>query len=211
MSRYLTELIGTFFLVLAIGFTAVSGSSLAPLTIASMLMVMVYMGGHVSGAHYNPAITIGVYVRGKLDASEVVPYIVAQVVGAILAAVIVLWIGGATFAPAPGPGVGVIRALLAEIVMTFALVLVVLHAATHPATEGNSYYGLAIGFALGAGVFTVGPLSGGALNPAVGIGPILVNTFAGGGSLADLWLYLVGPIAGGLGAAAVFKVQLRAQ
>jgi len=208
VSRYLTELIGTFFLVLSIGFTAVSGTSLAPLAIGSMLMVMVYMGGHVSGAHYNPAVTLAVHARGKLDSSDVLPYILAQLLGGVLGSVLVLWVTGLTFAPAPGPGVGAVSALLAELALTFALVLVILNVATHPDTAGNSYYGLAIGFTVTAGAFTVGPVSGGVFNPAVGVGPILVHALAGGGGLGDLWLYLVGPVLAGYAAAAVFRVQL---
>lgn len=208
MSRYLTELIGTFFLVLSIGFTAVSGSSSAPLAVGSMLMVMVYMGRHVSGAHYNPAVTLAVYARGKLDTSDVVPYILAQLAGAVLASLLVLWMTGLTFAPAPGPGVGAVSALLAELVLSFALVLVFLNVVTHPDTAGNSYYGLAIGFTVAAGAFAVGPVSGGAFNPAVGIGPIAIEAIAGGGGLGNLWLYLVGPVVAGYAAAAVFRVQL---
>ncbi len=208
MERYLTELIGTFFLVLTIGFTALSGIPSGPLAIGSVLMVMVYMGGHVSGAHYNPAISLGVFLRGKLSAADLGAYMVAQFAGAILAALAVLWITGQTFAPAPGVGVGAGAAVAAEAIFTFALVLVVLNVATHPATEGNSYYGLAIGFTVLAGAVAVGGLSGGAFNPAVGVGPILIDAFLGGGTLGHIWYYLVGPFLGGIVAAAVFRMQL---
>jgi aquaporin Z len=208
VSRYLTEMIGTFFLVLSFGFAAVSGTSQAPLAIGSMLMVMVYMGGHVSGAHYNPAVTLALHARGKLDTSDVIPYILAQLAGAALASLLVLWVTGRTFAPAPGPGVGALPALLAELVLSFALVLVFLNVTTHPDTTGNPYFGLAIGFTVAAGMFAVGPVSGGAFNPALGIGPIVIEAIAGGGGLGNLWLYLVGPVAAGYTAAAVFRVQL---
>lgn len=207
MSRYVTELIGTFFLVFAIGMTVIDGTAMAPLAIGSMLMVMVYMGGHVSGAHYNPAVTIAVWLRGAMLRADVVPYIAAQVFGAWLAASAVNLITGRTFAPAPGAGYGLGPVLLAEILVTFALVLVILHVATADDMKGNSHYGLAIGFTVAAGAFAVGGVSGGAFNPAVGIGPILVDTLMGGGSFSDLWIYIVAPVLGGLGAVPVFRLQ----
>ena len=207
MARYVTEMIGTFFLVFVIGLTAVGGSAMAPVAIGSVLMVMVYMGGRVSGAHYNPAVSIAVYMRGALEKSELVPYIASQLLGAWLAAGAVLLITGSTFAPAPGADYGTIAVLLAEGLMTFALVLVILNVATLPATEGNSYYGLAIGFTVLAGAFAVGPVSGGAFNPAVGFGPVLVDVIAGDGPLTNLWMYIVGPIGGGLLAVPVFRMQ----
>ena len=82
MNRYVTELIGTFFLVFTIGMTAVLATAAAPLAIGATLMVMVYMGGHVSGAHYNPAVTLGVFLRGAMEKADVVPYLGAQILGA---------------------------------------------------------------------------------------------------------------------------------
>jgi len=207
MGRYLTELIGTYFLVFTIGFAVTSGIAAAPIAIGCALMIMVYMGGHVSGAHYNPAVTIAVYMRGAASKSDVAPYIAAQILGSVLAALTVQFVTGETFAPAPGSGYGVPAVVLAEFLATFALVLVILNVATSKATEGNSYYGLAIGFTVLAMAYAVGPVSGGAFNPAVGVGPILVDTILGGGSAADVWIYLVGPIAGGVAAVPVFRMQ----
>lgn len=208
MNKLLTELIGTFFLVLTIGLVVSSGTPLAALAIGSALTVMIYMGGHISGAHYNPAVTLGVMMRGKIESAEAIKYMGAQVVGALLAAFASLHLtGGDMFAPAPGNGVSVPMVLLAELLFTFALVLVVLQTATNDKTAGNSYYGLAIGFTVMVGAFAVGDISGGAFNPAVAIGSILVNSLVGSGSFADLWLYLVGPFAGGALAAVVYKVQ----
>jgi aquaporin Z len=204
---YLTEAVGTFFLVLTVGLTVLQGTPLAPIAIGSALMVMVYMGGHVSGAHYNPAVTLAVWLRGKLPARDVVPYWVAQLVGAVLAALVVYALTGRTFAPAPGPDVGAGRALLVEGLFTFALALVVLNAATSRLTEGNSFYGLAIGFTVLVGAFAGGAISGGAFNPAVGVGPALVDAALGGGTLRHVWLYLVGPLAGAAVAAALFRAQ----
>lgn len=208
MRRYLTELIGTFFLVFTIGLSVLCGTSIAPIAIGSALTVMVYMGGHVSGAHYNPAVTLAVLLRGRIEPKDVVPYWLAQVSGAFLASAAVYAVtGGKTFAPAPAPGATAVAVLLVESLFTFALALVVLNVATARKTSGNSFYGLAIGFTVLAGAIAGGPISGGAFNPAVAAGPILMDTVAGSGSLANLWYYVVGPIAGAAAAAAVFRMQ----
>jgi len=207
MARYVTELIGTFFLVFTIGMTAVTESAAAPLAVGCILTGLVYMGGHISGAHYNPAVSVAFFLRGAFDRSELVPYIAAQILGAWLAAGAVLLITGATFAPAPGADYSAFPVLLAEVLGTFALALVILNVATAKATEGNSYYGVAIGFTVLGGAYAVGPVSGGAFNPAVGIGPIVVDMLAGDGSLGNLWFYIVGPVAGAMLAVPVFRLQ----
>lgn len=206
--KLITEMIGTFFLVLVIGLSIPNAGNLAPLAIGTILMVMVYMGGHVSGGHYNPAVSFAVFLRGKLPAGDLVPYWVSQVVGAFLAAMAVTYLTGRAFAgPAPGEGVDAARALLVEVLFTFALALSVLSTATAQRTANNSYFGLAIGFTVTAGAFAGGPISGGAFNPAVGTGPILHNMIHAAGSGANLWVYIVGPLVGGALAAAVFRLQ----
>jgi aquaporin Z len=207
VAKLVTEFIGTFFLVLTIGLTVLGGSPMAPLAIGTSLMIMVYMGGHISGAHYNPAVSLALLLRGKLPAAQFVPYVTAQVAGALVAAFTVNAILGKTFAPAPGDGVGTFGALLVEVLYTFALALVVLNSAATEKTKGNSFYGLAIGFTITAAAFAGGPVSGGAFNPAVGIGPTIVNALLGGGTWSHLWLYLVGPLVGGALAAMVFGMQ----
>lgn len=211
MKSYLTEFLGTFFLVLTIGLCVLAGTPFAPLAIGCSLMVMVYMGGHISGAHFNPAVTLAVFMRGKLPASEVGPYMASQILGAATAAVAVLIITGKTFAPAPGPEVTTAQALLVEALFTFALALVVLNVATAKSTAGNSYFGLAIGFTVLVGAFAGGGISGGAFNPAVGIGPIVVHALKGGGGWTHLWLYISGPLIGGALAAVVFRIQNAAE
>jgi len=191
MKNYLVEFIGTFFLVLVIG---LSGN---PIAIGCILMVMVYMGGHISGAHYNPAVTLAVLIRKKIDQKEAVMYMVSQVAGAFLAALMVFLTLGDTFAPAPKEGYNLLKPLFIEGAFTFALASVVLNVATSKKTEGNSFYGLAIGFTIMAAAFAGGGISGGAYNPAVGIGPIVMDTINGGDSIGNLWIYLVGPFAGG--------------
>lgn len=149
---YPTEFLGTYFLVLTMGLTAVAGTPFAPLAIGAALTVTVFMGGHVLGAHYNPAVTLAIWMRGKLPARDVVPYWAAQLAGAVMAALTVRVVTGQTFAD--------------------------------------------------------GPISGGAFNPAVGVGPAIVRAFAGEmGPLGGAWVYVVGPVAGAALAALFFRVQ----
>jgi aquaporin Z len=207
MREYLTETIGTFFLVLTVGLTVMGGSPFAPLAIGASLMIMVYMGGHISGGHYNPAVTLAVAMRGKLPGKQVVPYWISQLVGAVLAALAAKVIMNHTFAPAPAINATRFEALAVEFLYTFALCIVVLQTATSAKTQGNSYYGLAIGFTIVVAAFAGGPISGGAFNPAVGAGPTIVNALLGGGRFNHLWIYIVGPLLGGAVAALVFKMQ----
>jgi len=208
MPRYLTEFIGTFFLVFTVGMTVTAESPLAPLAIGSVLAVMVYMGGHISGAHYNPAVTVALLLRNELAPRDGAPYLLAQLFAAFLASGAVFLVAGATFAPAPGAGATIGQAFLAEALFTFALVLVILNVATAKATEGNQYFGFAIGFTLMVGMFAVGGVSGGAFNPAVGTGPILFHMLFGGGTLGDLWLYWTAPLTGSFAAVVAFGLQV---
>lgn len=207
MIAYLTECIGTFFLVLTVCLSVLNGTAAAPLAIGSSLMIMVYMGGHISGGHYNPAVTLGVWMRGKLSGSQVIPYWIAQLVGAVIAGLVSYLIMGKSFVVAPAPTASVLQVLVCEFLFTFALCLVMLQTATNPKTSGNSYYGLAIGFTVTVGAFAAGGLSGGAFNPAVGTGPAIASMLTGGGTLSHVWLYIVGDLLGGGAAAAVYKVQ----
>lgn len=207
MKKYVTEFIGTFFLVLTIGLAGLSQPLTAPLAIGSALMVMVYMGGHISGAHYNPAVSLAVLLRGKLSLLDFFPYLIAQFFGALGAAAAVQLIAGKAAGLAPGRGVSITSALLVESLYTFALALVVLNVATAKKTEGNSYYGLAIGFTILVAAFAGGGISGGAYNPAVGVGLTVINFIYGDGMFDHLWLYLVGPFAGGAVAAIIFRMQ----
>ena len=201
MRKYVVEFIGTFFLVLTIGMTVVKpgAEALAPLAIGSALMVMIYAGGHISGAHYNPAVTLAVWLRGKCDARDAVAYMVAQVAAAVAAAGVVLYLkSGSTIEAAK---TAVVPALLSEFLFTFALAYVVLNVATAKGTAGNSFYGLAIGFTVLAGAYAVGPISGGAFNPAVAVG----ITVMGLASVANIWIYLLACFAGGAAAGAAFR------
>ena len=210
----LTEAIGTFFLVLTIGMAVINPAeymqdmtpdsglgSFAPIAIGAALAVMIFAGGHISGAHFNPAVTLGVLLRGKTDVATAVGYWVAQIIGAVLA-----WLAVTALKPAmpPSPRLATLNigpALLAEFLFTFALVYVVLNVATASETEGNSYFGFAIGFTVMAGAFAVGGVSGGAFNPAVAVGASLMNIYA----WANFWIYLVAELLAGAAAAAVFR------
>jgi aquaporin Z len=207
MRNLVTEFIGTFFLVFTVCLTVTGEVPMAPLAIGCSLMIMVYMGGHISGAHYNPAVSLALLLRGKMPGKDFIPYVVAQVLGAIVAAYLSSVIFGRTIPIAPSANASVVAALLVEILFTFALALVVLNVATHPDVKGNSFYGLAIGFTIVVAAFAGGGISGGAFNPAVGTGITVVHALLGGGSFASWWLYLVGPFAGGALAAVVYKIQ----
>jgi len=202
MNKYIMELIGTFFLVLTVGCTVIPGAQgvIAPLAIGSALMIMIFAGGHISGGHYNPAVTLGVWIRGRCEAKDVAPYWIAQIVGAVIAAVVTKFLVGSPKGPAMTLAIG--PAFVAEFLFTFALVFVVVNVATSKDTSGNSFYGLAIGFTVLTGAFAVGSISGGAFNPAVAVG---ISTMGLVG-WSNIWLYLVADLLGGLVAGLMFKV-----
>jgi aquaporin Z len=204
--KLVTEAIGTFFLVLTIGLTANSGELVAPVAIGSVLMVMVYMGGAISGAHYNPAITFAMLLRRKVTPAEAGGYVLAQLAGAVLAALTATWLSGA-FMPQASGVYSAVQIMAVEVVFTFALALVVLNVATARETEGNSYFGLAIGFTVLVGAIAGGHISGGAFHPAVGIGPALVAGLGRAGPVGDVVYYICGPLLGAALAAAVFGLQ----
>lgn len=230
--KLLTEFIGTFFLVLTISLAVtrlkdVDALFLAPIPIGLMLMAMVYMGGHISGAQYNPAVTLGVFLSKNMPAKDVGPYMVVQVIAAVAAAWLGFFLTGQHPAPMPGaakilelspvPGqtVAAIKetaptimgAVIVELLFTFALVIVVLNVACTPKCSGNSYFGAAIGLTVAAAAYAAAWISGGAFNPAVGIGLCVVDGLNEGASLKYVWIYLLGPFAGAVLAAVVYKAQ----
>ncbi|MBI2742413.1 MAG: aquaporin [Chlamydiales bacterium] len=200
--KLIYEFIGTFFLVLTVGMTVIDPNSagvMAPLAIGSVLAVMVFAGGHVSGGHYNPAVSLAVYMRGKLKSKELFSYWIVQLIAGVVAGCLTIYFKGS--APQMAMTPDVMKALLAEFLFTFALCYVVLNVATANATQGNSYFGWAIGFTVLVGAYAVGAVSGGAFNPAVALGITIMNL----SSWANLWIFLVGNLAGGAVAALVFK------
>ena len=196
--KALAEAIATFLFVFSI-IGAVNGAGgLAPLAIGFALAVLVYSTGHISGAHLNPAVSIGVFLRGGLSVVDLVAYLVAQFVGGALAALASAAVWGA----GQPTKVDTAPAFLVEALFTLALVWVVLNVATSKDTEGNSFYGLAIGGTVFVGAVAVGPISGGGFNPAVALGLSISGQF----DWANLWLYIVAPIVGAIVAAVLFRV-----
>jgi len=205
MKKYLVEFIGTFFLVITVVLT-VNGTAgiMAPLAIGSILMVMVYAGGHISGGHFNPAVTLGVWIRGKLAASDLPGYWIAQFSGGILAALLGTHLIGSiegAVGITTGGTFDVMDGAIAEFLGTFALVWVVLHSTTAKDNEGNSFYGLAIGFTVMACAYGLGGVTGGAFNPSVAIGV----SFAEMTSWSNIGTFLVGQSAAATLAAVLFK------
>ena len=199
MKKYIVEFIGTFFLVFTVGMSVRSGAPLAPIAIGSALMVMIFAGGHISGGHFNPAVTLAVTLRGKASPKDLIPYWAAQFAAGLVAALLVTFIFvGKPAAPALH---GTVPSLIVEFLFTFALAWVVLNTATAKGTSGNSFYGLAIGFTVMTGAVAVGGISGGAFNPAVGLGVFLMGLE----KIQQFGVYVVADLAGGLVAALAFK------
>lgn len=200
--KYLYEFIGTFFLVFTVGMVVIEPAAavgFAPLAIGVVLAVMVFAGGHVSGGHYNPAVSLAVFVRGKIAPRDMVIYWVVQFIAGAIAGYLVLYLKG--FPATTAIPFQIIPVLIAEFLFTFALCFVVLNVATAKSTEGNSFYGWAIGFTVLAGAYAVGTISGGAFNPAVTLGAIVMGLFG----WSTIWVYLIAQAAGAVVAAFVFK------
>jgi aquaporin Z len=202
MKKYIVEFIGTFFLVFTVGCTVIppGAGPLAPVAIGAALMVMIFAGGHISGGHFNPAVSFAVWIRGKLPNRDLIPYWIAQIFGAFIAAWVMHFIklpGSASEMP-----IGEKAAFLAEFLFTFALAWVVLNTATAEGTKGNSFYGLAIGSTVMVGAFAVGGVSGGAFNPAVATG----ITLMGLSGWNHYWLFIVSELGGAAVAAVTFRL-----
>jgi len=203
MKKYITEFIGTFFLVLTIGMVVIGGKGdFAPLAIGSALMVMIFAGGHISGAHYNPAVTLAVLLRGKITLGDAIPYMIVQILGACAAAFVVKYLLNDKIPVEAAEMVSTTKGLIAEFIATFALAFVVLNVATAKGTSGNSFYGLAIGFTVLTMALAFGAISGGAFNPAVAIGICLMKL----ASWSNFWVYAVGCFGGATLAAIVFRI-----
>jgi aquaporin Z len=203
-AKYIVEAIGTFVLVFTVGAAVASGSSLAPLAIGAALMVMVYAGGHVSGGHYNPAVTLAVLLRRKIGLRDAVAYWTAQLVAGVLAAALVRTVidpvEAAKTATLTLSGHAMAAAFVVELLFTAALCYVVLNVATSKDHPDNSFYGLAIGFTVVAGAAAVGTISGGAFNPAVTLGAAVMGMFA----WSTLWVYILAQLIGGIAAGVAF-------
>lgn len=192
--KYIYEFIGTFFLVLTVGMTVLnphSAGDMAPLAIGAVLMCLVFAGGHVSGAHYNPAVSFAALLRGKLTWKEFGLYSLTQLFAAICAAFLTIYLKGE--APKEVVNLDISKAFLVEILFTFALCYVILNVAMTKETKGNSYFGLAIGFIVTAGAYAVGAVSSAAFNPAVALGITIMNFTA----WSSLWMFFAANLIGG--------------
>jgi aquaporin Z len=201
--KLVVEFLGMFIFVFTVGMATSSAGAgtLAPLAIGSILMVMVFAGGHVSGGHFNPAVSTAVFVRGKMTRYEYVAYMATQFAAAIVAGLVVRYVGGhRTHIATAGAG----KMLISEFIFTFALAWVVLHVATARDTAGNSFYGLAIGFTVVAGAYAVGGVSGGAFNPAIALGAMVTGFIAWG----NVWIYVLAEFLGAAAAAYAFLYVL---
>lgn len=196
--KYFYEFLGTFFLVLTVAMTKGAGL-FQPLAVGSMLMVMVFAGGHISGAHYNPAVSLAIYLRGLLDRKDLFMYWMAQLLGAALAAGVSIYLQGADNTPRE---IDWARTLAAEFLFTFALCFVVLNVATAALTRGNSYFGIAIGFSVLVGAFAIGTISGAALNPAVALGQSILSLT----KWSNLWVYVLATLLAGALSSWVFSL-----
>lgn len=198
--KYIYEFIGTFFLVLTVGMTVLNPNGIglwAPLAIGSALAVLIYAGAHVSGGHYNPAVSLAVFLRKKLATKDLFIYWIAQIAAGIAAAYVTLYFKGGRAPIALEPNI--FQALLAEFLFTFALCFVVLNVATTKETTGNAYFGWAIGFTVLVGAYAVGSISNAAFNPAVAVGITILNL----GIWSNLWIYFIANLLGGAAAALV--------
>lgn len=190
-AKYAVEAIGTFFLVFTAGAAVGGGSSLAPLAIGGVLMVMVYAGGRISGGHYNPAVTLAMLVLRRISMRDAAWYWLVQFGTGLFAATVVRWIvdpaRATTEATLTQPTHKLVAVFVVELLFSFALCFVVLNVTASKHHSENSYYGLAIGFTVVAGAFAVGDISGGAFNPSVTVGAAAAGLFA----WPTLWVCLV--------------------
>ena len=199
--KYAVESIGAFFLTFVVAVSVLSHSVFTPLAAGAALMVMIYAGGHISGGHYNPAVTMGALVRGRIGIGDAVPYWIAQVVGGVVAGAIArAVVNPATVTTLTLSGHIEAAAAVAELLATFALCYVMLNVATSKDQPGNGFFGLAIGFTVTAGAFAVGGISGGVFNPAVALGGATAGIFA----WSTIWVYLLVELAAGVVAGLAF-------
>lgn len=210
---YVAEFIGTFFLVFTIGLNVLQNTVLAPVSIGSILMVMIFAVGSVSGAHFNPAVTLGVLLSGRdqIHPADAGIYVLCQMLGGLFAGAMYYWVLGATFTLAPGSGYSGLDAVIVEVLFTTALVLVVLNVATTDQDRNNNYFGLAIGFTVMSSAFACGAISGCSLNPAVAVGVMFTHLFHTGGGMGYFLHYLLAPFVGAALASGIFKAVRSAE
>lgn len=195
MKKYMVELLGTMFLVLMYSMVG------NPLAIGVMLAVLVYAGVHISGSHYNPAVSLAMWMRGKLKKVEMLKYMIFQIMGGFLAAAFYRVLTSRNYYPAPAPGIGYWKIFTVELLFTSFFVFVFLTVFLAKKFKANGMRGLIIGLALLPIVFL-----GGAYNPAVSLGPALFDLSMGGLAIQHVPVYLIGTFGGGILAAFGFKL-----
>lgn len=203
MKQYLAEFLGTFVYVFSVALAVQHAGAMAPLAIGAALMGVVCLGGPISGGHYNPVVTLAVFLGGKLRSLQVLGYFTAQTAGAIAAAAVAALVTDESLVFTPRAGDG--AALLVEAIFSFALVLVVLNVARDDDDAGNALHGFALGSTVAVAGFAGGPISGGVLNPAVALGSAW--TAVDGAPASHTWLYVLGPVSGALLARGAYNLQ----
>lgn len=199
MHSYIMEAAGTFFLVLVFGFTG------DPLAIGLSLMALLYVGVRVSGAHYNPAVTIAFFLKKRINTAQLLGYISSQLLGAFLGAFVIYLLAGSVFYVSPPSTTDLYQQATAEVLFTFIFVLVMLIFSLSKSFRKYQMIGLVSGLTFGAMLMVSTPLSGGILNPAVAIGSAGFDFIFGGNSYVDLLVYVLGPLTGGVIAALAFN------
>jgi aquaporin Z len=201
--KYATEFIGTFFLTFAVGTAVLTRSAFVPLAAGATLMVMIYAGGHISGGHFNPAVTLAVLVRRRIEVGDAVAYWLVQAAGGIAAGALArAVVNPSAVATLTLSGHAMSAAAVVELLFTFALCYVVLNVATSKDQPNNAFYGLAVGFTVAAGAFAVGGISGGVFNPAVALGGATAGLFA----WPTIWVYILVELGGGIAAGLAFRM-----
>jgi len=204
LGKGMMELVGTAVLLMTIEIAVANAGNLAGIAIGVVLICIVYAGGHISGAQYNPAVSLAIMLRGKMTLHEMLQYWIFQIAGGVIGAILGGTIAGNFAMIGVGAGFTGTQAFLAEVVYTFLLCFVVLSVATHSGVDGsNSYYGAAIGMVVMVGAISAGPISGGAFNPAVALGLCIAN---GVTDVAYVISTIGANLLGGAAAAAVFWV-----
>ena len=213
ITPYWIEFFGALIITLTVALTNRSDdgfdatNQMAPIAIGAMVTAMLYSYGHVSGAHFNPSVTMAVFIRGKISLLTLIPYFAFQVAGAVAGATIaVRVVGGVQYLPAfelDHDAVSTGDAFLLEFLYTYALCTTVLNTATTASLHGNQFYGIAIGFVLIAGITSIGPVTGAALNPAFATAFHVIHSKF---SQSDLWVYWISGLMAGICAGLTFHI-----
>jgi len=183
---------------------------IAPIAVGFIVIAMIYAFGHISGAHFNPAITVAVWIRGFITPIDAAIFILVQLLGALCGSMLAWIITDTVPFIMPGTdsddGVPQGRCLMAEIIYSFAICMVVINVATTESQRGNFFYGVSIGMTVASGLASVQKISGGCFNPAIGTALSITHSFKDHGTIQYIWIYLLGPVIGAVLAGFSFYV-----